>query len=1047
MNKNNTLSAAASWIGGLVALVALLAYGLTLSPVFYPGDSSFLLAHHLNLMPFPPMANLIWNWVVDVVAWVPLGSLAVRMNAFNALCAAGCVYLLFMLVRDQRWSAAKDPHAPVVPESIRTWAAVIAAVYFACSIPVWVAATRAHPMAFDVLLALLTFRLLQKAAQRNTPGLIYLSVLVYGLALTEYSTMVALGPVLGIALLVVLLRQGRLRFGVIFGLLGVFLIGLSPYFIAAWLYMQHDAYTWREFTSYGLALKYIWLEQWNTLTRGLPRVGWLTMGMLTTLPWFIVFAYRLTPRPRTSAARLGQTALHLLIGGIFIAVLWDVPLSPWRLSRGSPLLIMPYVFAAIGMGLVGAFLMERMLPSRGQPPGPGSRLARTALGLLLVALSAVLAVRHLPVTSGRTGVVAAQHNQLFLDSLGDRDWLLTTGENDGELALLARQQGRRVTLINTRNGHIQSYQNYLASLFDDARLQSLARVSLAALLKEWLDQPGVLARVGVMSSPDLWEAMGYQAMPEGLLYMGEPNDATRDPTPLVEQFLAMAAGHGRNLVQASERDRVSPAARWNLGYRLEFARQANNLGVYTEDQGKPELAATLYREALRFNTNNISALINLAASAKRLALPDQAELDSRLEAMVKEQESSYTVWSLSRLHGYVRAPEMFASRGWAWAISGKPGMAVREIKRAIRSGANTPAAQMALAQMYFAQEDDKSSEDIYRKMLAVNPDHAPAILGLARLAARQGDFAEARRGLARLRQLNISPETLNLEEAMVEAMAGDLDKAAKLLADVLKRQPDNQRALMIRAVIAFQQGDTKQADEALARLQGMRNLAPPLRLALAQIAFSRKNFQGARRLLEDVLRAQPTHVAALDLMVKICQTEGNRDQVELYLNRLLSADPGHAYGNYLLGTLQYLREQYALAESSYRASLASRRTPETLNAIAYLRYLKGDLVESETLVREALKEDDGLANAWDTLANILIKRNQLNEAGEALQKAMALLPNYAGHKASLVRLYEAQGRREDAVKLADELLLKASELAPGEVQSMREVLKRLRGSV
>jgi cytochrome c-type biogenesis protein CcmH/NrfG len=93
-------------------------------------------------------------------------------------------------------------------------------------------------------------------------------------------------------------------------------------------------------------------------------------------------------------------------------------------------------------------------------------------------------------------------------------------------------------------------------------------------------------------------------------------------------------------------------------------------------------------------------------------------------------------------------------------MSGKPGLAVREIKRAIRVGGDTPAAQLALAQMYFAQEDDAASEETYRKLLAVNPDHAPALLGLVRLAARQGDFAEARRGLIRLRQLDVAPEAL-----------------------------------------------------------------------------------------------------------------------------------------------------------------------------------------------------------------------------------------------------------------------------------------------
>ena len=396
------------------------------------------------------------------------------------------------------------------------------------------------------------------------------------------------------------------------------------------------------------------------------------------------------------------------------------------------------------------------------------------------------------------------------------------------------------------------------------------------------------------------------------------------------------------------------------------------------------------------------------------------------------------------MHGYVRTPEVFASRGWTWAMSGQPGMAVREIKRAIRSGGDTPAAQLALAQMYFAQDEVEQSEVSYRKLLAVNPDHAPALLGLARLAARRGDYAEARSGLVRLRQLDVNVDALDLEEALIEAMSGDLPAGADRLRDLVKRSPEDARAWTALALVANQQGDAKQAEAALAKLATLRNLAPSLRLALAQMALARRDMAGARRQLDEVLRAQPSHVQALELVLRISQTTGDRAQVEKSLNRLLTAAPAHAYGNFLLGTFQYIREEYALAEASFRASLAARRSAETLNAIAYLLVLKGNLDEAEPLVREALKEDDGLANAWDTLANILIKRNRLAEAEEAMQKAVALSPKEASIQASLVRLYAAQGRQPEAIALAEELQARPSELSSTDLQNLREILKSYR---
>lgn len=1043
--KSSSSKLPATWIGLALAGVALIAYLLAVSPTFYPGVSANHLAQHLGLMPFPALSNLIWGWVINVVAALPLLDLPLRLNVFSAICTAGALYVFFGLMLNLRTGKRRDPGEQRAPEeSVSVLSACVATLYLAACIPVWMVATRAHPMSFDLLLGLLPFRLVQWAGGRRNNLGYYLAALIYGFSVTEYTTMMALGPLLALCMLIALLRQGRFTVGVVFGLLGSLLLGLTPYLLAAWHYMQTPAYVWREFTSFWLVLKYIWLEQWATLTRSLPRVGWLTMGILTFVPWAIVHSLQLLPRPRNSGARMGQALVHVLITGILLAVLWDFPFTPWRTTLGQPMVMLPYVFAAIGMGFVTAFLVD-LLGHRGRNR-PFSPIGYVAGALLLVA-PVVVAVRHLPETSGKSSVVAMQHMQAVLDSLGSRDWLLTSGESDAELALLAHQAGRKLTMINPRASTIDAYQNYLASLFDEPRLQTLARVSLAALLKEWTSRPGVVDRMAAMNTPDLWEALDYQAVPDGLVYSAEPPDAKRDPSNLVSNFMALVNGHGQRLSEAARGDAVIPTVPRLKFYVHELARQANNLGVYAEDQDRPDLSESLYRAALNLNTNNMSAIINLNALALRLSLADREALAKQLDEMVTRQEGDYTLWSLSRLHGYVRSPEIFASRGWSWAMSGKPGMAVREIKRAIRVGGETPAAQLALAQMYFAQEDDAASEQTYRKLLAVNPDHAPALLGLVRLAARQSDFAEARRGLIRLRQLDVAPEALNLEEAVIEAMAGDYAKSSKLLTDLVKRQPDNSRAWMTLALVSTQQGDVKQSGEALAKLQGMRNLPPQLRLALAQIALSRKDTEGARRLLEDVLRAQPGHVAALVLMVRIQQAGGDRDAMENYLNRLITADPGNAYGNFLLGTLQFLREQYALAESSFRASLATQKTPDTLNALSYLLVLRGQLDEAEPLVREALKEDDGLAVAWDTLANILIKRDKITEAEEALQKATLLQPQDPSIKASQVRLYDAQGRGAEAVKLADELLLKSSELSPSDVQQLRAILKRLRGNV
>ena len=1041
---NDSPSGSVSRLVGVgLALAALAAYFVTLSPTFYPGASASYAAQHMGLTPFPPMGNILWGWLVKALAVLPLGPLAVRLNGFSALCAAGAVYALFQLVLSIRPARQLErPGMNQADEPVQILAASMAAVYLAASIPFWVVATRAHPLPFDLLLGLIPFLLVQRSAGRGHFRLIFLAAFIYGLGVTEYSTMVAMGPVLALPMLVVLLNRDRFTVGSVFGLLGAFLAGLFPYAVAAWIYQQSPAYGWREFEGFGQVLKFIWLEQWVTLTRSMPKVGWLTQGFLTLVPAIIAFGYRWAPRPVGLAARIGQGVVHLLVGGVLIGVLWDMPLAPWRSTQGEPMILLPYVVAAMGMGFVLAFWVELVGGFRSGSRRFAKPAAAVALALLLVPVAA--AVKHLPITSGRSGVLVNQYVSAVLDSQGSRGWLITNGEHDTTLALLARERGQNVVLINPRMSQADAYQNYLASLYDDPRLQGLARVGLAPLLQEWLSQTGVVDQVAGLSTPELFEALGFDPAPKGLLYIALKPEEILDPVVQVDDFHRVLGSLGVKLRDAVESARLSPASRYYGGLLYELSRVANNLGVYVEDQGRVDLAEAMYREARTLNTNNISALINLNVLGRRVELADREELNRALEEMVKAQEGDYTLWSLSRMHGYVRAPEVYSGRGWAWAMSGKPGMAVREIKRAMKAGGSTPGAQLALAQMYFAQEDQVASEETFRKLLAVNPDHTAALLGLARVAARRGDFEEARLGLQRLLQLGVKPEAIILDQAAIEAASGDVNKAAKLLSDAVRRQPEDARAWMALALVSSQLGDAKRADEALLKLKGMSKLAPPIRFALAQLALSRRDISEARRQLEDLLRAQPTHLGALGLMIQIAQMEGDRRQLEQYVNRLLSVDPRSAMGNYLLGTFQYLREQYALAEASFRVSLESQRTADAINALAFLQLLKGNLGEAETLVRESLKMNDELPTAWDTLANVLIQRGKLEEAEEAAQKAVAMRPKEGSVQTTLVRLYDAKGRTEDAIKLADELMAESTDLNARDRQDLRDILKRLR---
>ena len=221
-----------------------------------------------------------------------------------------------------------------------------------------------------------------------------------------------------------------------------------------------------------------------------------------------------------------------------------------------------------------------------------------------------------------------------------------------------------------------------------------------------------------------------------------------------------------------------------------MSKLANNTGVLMEDLGRNAEAFAAYQASLELSTNNISALLNSAALAQREGLPEAGELEGILYKLARRMKRRPPLWSLSGVYGTVRTPEVFAKRGMAWAMSGKPDLAVAELRKAAAAGAPRAQIELALAQVAAMQQQNEQSEAHYESVLAEHPDNVPALLGIARLAMRRGNWDMAAEHLKRARDAGAPDAVLVPGEALLDALAGRPAEAqAKLLEQVAGDNP------------------------------------------------------------------------------------------------------------------------------------------------------------------------------------------------------------------------------------------------------------------
>lgn len=1036
----NSRRSAGVWLFAL----SLVVYLLTLSRTAAPGESARLMVQHLGLDPFPPLSHPLYSLAVRLINLIPLFDVALRLNFFSALCGAGSIWLLYGIVsRIPHNRTAEEVESRFPADAPATISGLVAGLYLAFCVPFWIVSTRAHTAAFDLFLLLLSVRLLMRFQESGKGSHLNAFVLLYGLATTEFATFIVLAPFMAFVLVLAMWRARTLTVGTVARCLLIYLLGASVYFVHAWLYRLHPAYEWRSFGSYFMVLWFIWREQYRTIMFSMPQIGWLMVLLVSVIPWMIVVGSPKRAMTRSTVA--GSQFLHALLSALAVAVMFNMPIAPWPLLRFRPLLVTPYLIIACWTGYLAGYwyiILSQRSRFEARSTSLFRGLGRALLMPVLLVLFAASAVINAKSADGRVGRGLNDLAGTVVDRLEGRTWLLSNGMIDDLVILSAREKQVPVHVVHLGQGS-SAYLRYVASLFDDARLRGLAQVGMMPLVSEWMTRPGVEKDVAILTASDLWFGGNKVPVPSEVLFLGSTDATLADPEAVLARHKQFWNTCGAELKTSAESDNAdSDWSRWSLGH---ISKVANNLGVALEDSGRSDLAFEAYRQARQLDTNNISALLNMMTVAQRDSLPELETLKVEFDDFSGRLRSRLRIWSLAQTYGYVRNPEAFVNRGWAWAMSGKPNMAISEMQRAVALGANKELASLAMASFYLMQGMPDETEGLYSKVLESSPENPSALVGLLDVAMRKGDFDTARATLAKLKEIGAPAALIQLREAMVNVLSGNLAAGKENLQKLVEEDPKNLSAWTLLAAVASEDGDEKTVNRCLSILTPASTESPQILLTLSQLATTRREYDAARKYLDNVLRIQPNNKTALEWLLQLDVTQGVRQKAEDHVERLLSLDPRNALANYILGSIQFARQEYELAESSYRASLQAQRSDDALNDLAWLLLLKGRREEALALAREAVEVNDRNIAAWDTLGVVLLRMDKADEAQTAIEKALSFRPEHPQFNLHMAQVYEKKGMKDEALRLADPLLARPGQLDPESYEELRSLIKRLRG--
>ncbi|MGI4854185.1 MAG: tetratricopeptide repeat protein [Janthinobacterium lividum] len=401
---------------------------------------------------------------------------------------------------------------------------------------------------------------------------------------------------------------------------------------------------------------------------------------------------------------------------------------------------------------------------------------------------------------------------------------------------------------------------------------------------------------------------------------------------------------------------------------------------------------------------------------------------------------------------YPNHAETQAAAGMVLAEQGSIAAAIPYLKRAHEL---TPHSAELTLNLALAQKKMGNTKGAEALLLAASKEHADngsVRAALAQSQVENGNLPAALESFARadvLLRAQGQPIDADLRYDWAVALLR-ADRANQAIA-ALQPLPQAGSTAAIQELLGEAEEKTSQYKVALEHFKKAAELeqSEPNLYAYGNELLQHWTFPSAIEIFQFALARFPSS-SRLRLALGIAfYGNGNYDQAVPIFEAMLAAEPDNARTADLLGrscSALTGTPQAGCASLQQFAQAHPANAPASLFAAVNILHQPADLQNSaaaNTLLRNALKADPKLADAWYELGALQQSQNQWEESSASLQQAIAARPAYPEAHYRLARAYARIGKREQAQQ---EIALQqkyAAEAKTAENQRMQEVMKFL----
>jgi tetratricopeptide (TPR) repeat protein len=460
----------------------------------------------------------------------------------------------------------------------------------------------------------------------------------------------------------------------------------------------------------------------------------------------------------------------------------------------------------------------------------------------------------------------------------------------------------------------------------------------------------------------------------GLLIGWAPASVLAQPATAVDPYFEFLAarhleGEGDNAGALAALQRAAAADPASAEVRAEIAA----FQLRHNQRSEAEKAA---RDSLTIDANNMEANRVLG---QILAANADRENTSADQIAVSVRDAITHLERAAAAATGVADPNVNYTLGRLYLRNGQADKATQALARVLSQNPGSRTARLTMAQ---AQAQNKDLKGAIQTLEEIVDDEPGVAAPLAQYQEQAGLLREAVDSYTRALAVSPTNRQIKARRVLVLYDLKDYSRAATAAAEAQRQHPDDPQFPRLQASALFAGGDAPSAITVLESATATFPKDNTSKLALVDMYQDTKRFPDAERVLRQMLAVDPTNADALNFLGYMLANNNDRlDEAIRLVNQALQKDPGN--GAYL-------------------------------DSLGWAHFKKGNLVEAEKYLTEAVTKLPKNAEVLDHVGDLYAKRSRWQQAIDSWSLALQGEGSGTNKEEIQKKIENAKGKMQNA---------------------------------